>query len=100
MLCATQSGSMYSDVISKILGLSTSAGYHPVVSETDYSLEIEARLDPDTLLLLEVWPSGAADGLIYTGSGEFKIIPDDTATGVLHWLLSELPATVAAALRE
>lgn len=77
---------MSSDPLEKILGLSRRTGYHPVITPTDDSLEIEARLDPNSLLLLEVWPSGAAAGLICNGAGVCKSIPCKTAIGVLHWL--------------
>ena len=74
--------------IKKILDLSVQRGYLPVVAidETDGSVEIEARLDPHRLLLLQVWPSGAADGLIFSDGEGSSSIEANTVSGVLTWL--------------
>jgi hypothetical protein len=74
----------------QILNFSIRRGYHPVatVDETDNSLEIEAKLDLKRLLLLQVWPSGAADGLIFSDAEGFKSIESTTVNGVVDWLLS------------
>ena len=51
-------------------------GYRPVVTldEDDDSLEIEARLGPDQLLLLHVQASGIVYGQMYSKSFGTKII--------------------------
>lgn len=74
----------------QILNLSVRRGYHPVATldETDNSLEIEARLDPNRLLLLQVWPSGAADGLIFSDAEGFKSIEATMVSDVVDRLVS------------
>ena len=78
------------DSVIEILNLSVQRGFRPVatVDETDNSLEIEARFDPRHLLLLQVWPGGAADGLMFTDTEGFKPIQPTTVRGVLEWLVS------------
>ena len=70
------------------LNLSVRRGYHPVatVDETDKSWEIEARLDQNHLLLLQIWPSGVAEGLIHSDAQGFKAIDAATVSDVLVWL--------------
>lgn len=72
----------------EILNHSVRRGYHPIatVDETDYSLEIEARLNPNHLLLLQVWPSGATEGLIFSDREGFKSLEPTTVSGVVDWL--------------
>lgn len=74
----------------EILNLSIGRGYHPVatVDETDNSLEIEARLDSNRLLLLQVWPSGTADGLIFSDAEGFKSIEATEISEFLRSLVS------------
>ena len=78
------------DAVAKILNLSIGRGYHPVttIDETDKSLEIEARLDPYRLLLLQVWPSGAADGRISSDMEGAELVLTGMVTGVADWLVS------------
>ena len=77
--------------VSEIISISVRRGYHPVatVDETDNSLEIEARLDPDHLLLLQVWPSGAVEGLIFSEAEGCKVIGPTTVDSAVDWLRSE-----------
>ena len=79
----------------EILNLSIRRGYRPVVTvdETDNSWEIEARLDQDHLLLLQIWPSGVAEGLIHSDAEGFKSIEAATVPDVLAWLLARVDAT-------
>jgi hypothetical protein len=74
----------------KILNLFIRRGYPPVatVDKTDNSLEIEARLDPNRLLLLQVWPSGAADGLIFSDPNRFEPLGVTEISEVLQSIAS------------
>jgi hypothetical protein len=74
----------------EILNHSVRRGYRPVVTvdEADNSLEIEARLDPNHLLLLQIWPSGATDGLVFSDREGFKSLEPTTVSGVVDWLVS------------
>lgn len=73
----------------RILNLSIDRGYRPVVTldEDDQSLEIEARLDPDRLLLLQAWASGSAEGIIFSDAKGFTTIEADTVSEMLGWLV-------------
>lgn len=82
------------DSVVRIINFSVDRGYHPVaaVDDDEASLEIEARIDPNRLLLIQVWPSGVVDGVVFGHVG-FQSIEATTVNGVLDWLDSgEYPA--------
>lgn len=73
-------------IINYFLGL----GYRPVVTvdEEDNLLEIEARLDPNQLLILQVQPTGAVEGLISNDTTGIERINATGINEVLNWLVS------------
>lgn len=75
----------------QIINHSVLHGFRPVVNldDDDHSLEIEARLDPDHLLLLHVRGSGIVDGQIYSKSFGTKTIDSTKASDFLDWLVSK-----------
>ena len=74
-----------------IINHSVLHGYRPVVTldVDDHSLEIEARLDADRLLLLHVRGSGIVEGQIYSKLSETKSISRTKASDFLAWLVSQ-----------
>ena len=80
-----------SNTVIGILNMAARRGYRPVASmdEDGESIEIESRLDPDNLLLLQVWHSGDAEGMLHSKANGFRDINATTADGVLQWLISQ-----------
>ena len=54
--------------------------------EDEQAWEIEARLDPNRLLLLQVWPDGRAEAVIHRDNVGFEPIPETSMVGILAWV--------------
>ena len=74
-----------------IINNSIMRGYRPVVNldDDDDSLEIEARLDSDKLLLLHIRGSGIVEGLISSKSSGTQWIDRINADDFLDWLVAQ-----------
>ena len=74
----------------QIIMFAINRGYRPVVTvdDEDNSMEIETNIDTNRLLLLQVWGSGDADGVVFLNGEDFSTIEATAITGVLEWLTS------------
>lgn len=77
--------------LSAIIGIinhAESRGYHPVVTldTEEKSLEIETVVVPDTVLLVEVWGSGAADAVVSIKSQGINPLEATTVFEIVDWI--------------